>query len=252
MPTDLPAVIAGNYIARWVGLWDVSFTYQPGDMCYHNATVWQATAGVAVGHEPGVALTWGVYVPVGPQGVPGPPGTSGTAGTAGTAGTPGLDSVVAGPAGGQGIQGVPGVAPGGPIRKTANQTLTLVAATAIADMAFPVEALSTYYFHMVVQITTSTGTAPTTAYSFTGPASPTAVAITREQDTSTSVEAKSAITAFGAFPAGAQVASTGVTFSGVVVTGAAAGTVALLAARAGTTPSMVVAAGSHGFWIKLA
>jgi hypothetical protein len=248
-PSELPAVIAGNYIARWVGLWDASLAYQPDDMCYHNATVWKATAGVAVGDEPGVALTWGVYVPVGPQGVPGSPGTPGTTGTQGI---PGQDSVVAGPAGGQGIQGVPGIAPGGAIRKTAPQTMTLTAATAIADMAFPVAALSTYYFHMVVRITTSTGTAPTTAYSFTGPASPTAVAITHEQDTSTSIEAKSAITAFGAFSAGAQVANTGVMFSGVVVTGSAAGTVALLAARAGTTPSMVVAAGSHGFWIKLA
>lgn len=141
---------------------------------------------------------------------------------------------------------------GGAIRKTGNQTMTATAQTAITDLSFAVDASSTYYFQVTVIVTTSSGTSPTTAYGVTGPASPTAVAITREQDTSTSVEASSVITSFTTFAAGAQVANTKAVLSGVVQTGAASGTVQITAARGGTTPSMVVAAGSGGFWLKLA
>lgn len=152
-----------------------------------------------------------------------------------------------------GITGVGGGggATGGVIRKTAAQTVTATAQTAIADASFAVAINSKYYFIMYVAVTTSTGTAPTTAYGVTGPAGAT-VAITLEQDTSTSVEASGVITAFGNFAAGAQVANTGAEVRGVVETGATAGTVQLTAARAGTTPSMVIPIGGVvGFWMKL-
>lgn len=139
----------------------------------------------------------------------------------------------------------------GAIRKTANQTLTATAQTAVTDMAFPVVATATYYFAMTVRVTTSTGTSPTSAWGFTGPAGAT-VGIAGEQDISTSVETKGLLTAFGNLPAGAQIANTGAEFRGVVQTGGTAGTVQLTVARGGTTPSMVVAAGSNGFWLRLA
>jgi hypothetical protein len=105
---------------------------------------------------------------------------------------------------------------------------------------------------MNVNVTTSSGTSPTTAYGFTGPAGAT-VAIAGEQDTSTSVEANVLLTAFGNAAAGAQVANTGARFTGVVETGGTAGTVQLTCARGGTTPSMVIPIGGvQGFWIKLA
>lgn len=165
-----------------------------------------------------------------------------------------------GPTGGQGIQGIQGdpgpqgpagTAPGGVIRKTANQTMTATAQTVVNDMAFPVAANSKYVFLMNVQVTTSSGTSPTTAWGFTGPAGAT-VAIISEVDTSTSVEASAALVAFTNLAAGAQVANTGARFFGVVETGATAGTVQLTAARGGTSPSMNVAAGSNGFWLKVA
>lgn len=143
-------------------------------------------------------------------------------------------------------------ATGGVIRKTGAQTMTLTAQTAITDASFAVEASSKYYFIMYIAVTTSSGTAPTTAYGLTGPAGAT-VAITLEQDTSTSVEQSGVLTAFGNFAAGAQVANTGAEVRGVVETGATAGTVQLTAARAGTTPSMVIPVGGVvGFWMKLA
>lgn len=163
---------------------------------------------------------------------------------------------IRGPAGAQGDQGpqgnpgTPGVT-GGAIRKTANQVMTATAQTAVNDMSFPVAANSTYVFMMAVQITTSTGTSPTTAWGFTGPAGAT-VAITSEIDTSTSVETSAALVAFTNFAAGAQVANTGARFMGMVQTGATAGTVQLTAARGGTTPNMNVAAGSNGWWLKVA
>jgi hypothetical protein len=157
-----------------------------------------------------------------------------------------------GDAGPEGDPGPAGTAPGGVIRKTAAQTLTSTSQTAIADAAFPVAANSKYYFEMVVNVTTSSGTSPTTAYGFTGPAGAT-VALSREQDTSTSIEATQALAAFGNFTAGAQVANTGAVLRGVVETGANAGTVQLTAARAGTNPSMVIPIGGVvGYWLKLA
>lgn len=198
----------------------------------------------------GAAGTQGATGAQGPQGVKGDTGLTGNTGATGSAGPAGIQGP-AGADGQQGIQGPAGVAPGGVIRKTANQTMTLTAQTAVADMSFAAAANSTYYFAMTIRVTTSTGTAPTTAWGFTGPASAT-VAIAGEQDTSTSVEAKGVLTAFGSLAAGAQVASTGAEFRGTVQTGATAGTVQLTAARGGTTPSMVVAAGSNGFWVKLA
>lgn len=141
----------------------------------------------------------------------------------------------------------------GVMRVAAPQTMTLTAQTAVTGMSFAVAANATYYFEMTIVISTSTGTAPTTAWGFTGPASPTAVGIAMAQDTSTSVQVDATITSFTTFAAGAQVASTGVKFTGVVQTSAGnAGTVALTAARAGTTPSMVVAAGSNGFFLRVA
>jgi hypothetical protein len=151
-----------------------------------------------------------------------------------------------------GATGPAGAANAGAIRKTGNQTMTLTSQVAITDMAFAVDANSTYYFRMDLVITTSSGTSPTTAWGFTGPTSPTAVSIVIEQDTSTSVEASAVITSFTNFAAGAQVANTGVKFQGTVQTGANAGTVQLTCARAGTTPSMVVAAGSNGLFLKVA
>jgi len=142
--------------------------------------------------------------------------------------------------------------PSAGVMRVANaQTMTATAQTAVTGMSFAAAANATYYFVMSMRITTSTGTAPTTAWGVTGPASPTAVAITIEQDTSTSVEQKALLAAFGAAAAGAQVANTGAEIRGVVQT-TAAGTVQLTAARGGTTPSMVVAAGSNGFWLRVA
>jgi hypothetical protein len=141
---------------------------------------------------------------------------------------------------------------GGALRKTAPQTLTLTADTAVADMAFAVAANSTYVFQMELVVTTSTGTVPTTAWGFTGPAGATAVGITGRIDTSTSVQVDLALTALGNFAAQAQVANTGASFSGVIVTGGTAGTVQLTCRRAGTTPSMVIPAGVNGFWMKTA
>jgi len=140
---------------------------------------------------------------------------------------------------------------GGAIRKTANQVVTAAADTPINDMSFPVQANSTYVFMMCAQVTTSTGTSPTTAWGFTGPAG-SSVAIVGEIDTSTSVEFGAALVAFTNFAAGAQVANTGARFVGVVQTGATAGTVQLTARRGGTSPNMNVAAGSNGFWLKVA
>lgn len=140
-------------------------------------------------------------------------------------------------------------ATGGVIRKTANQTMTATAQTAITDMSFAVVAGGTYYFVMYVQVTTSTGTSPTTAYGITGPAM-TAMGVTYEQDTSTSVEASGVLTALGNMPAGAQVANTGAEFRGVLQP-SASGTVQLTCARGGTSPSMVISAGSGGFWMRL-
>lgn len=140
----------------------------------------------------------------------------------------------------------------GVMRVVAPQTMTATAQTAVTGMSFAIAANATVWFRMRVMITTSTGTSPTTAYGFTGPASPTAVAITMKQDTSTSIEIAQVLTAFGNGTAQAQVANTQAEFEGVVVNGANAGTVALTTARAGTTPSMVVAAGSSGFWLRVA
>lgn len=140
----------------------------------------------------------------------------------------------------------------GAIRKTGAQTMTATAQTAVTDMSFAAAANATYYFEMDIVIPTSSGTAPTSAWGFTGPASPTAVALTMTQDTSTSVQVDAALTAFGNFAAGAQVAATGAHFTGVIQTAAGAGTVQLTCARAGTTPSMVVAAGCTGMWIRVA
>ena len=130
--------------------------------------------------------------------------------------------------------------------------MTLTSQVAITDMGFAVAANSTYWFMLVMLVTTSSGSAATTAWGFTGPATPTAVAIVAEIDTSTSVESTLVLTAFGNFAALAQVANTGARFTGFVQTGAASGTVQLTCARAGTVPSMVVPAGCHGFWLKVA
>lgn len=145
-----------------------------------------------------------------------------------------------------------GIPSAGVMRVASPQTMTATAQTAVTGMSFSVAANATYYFVMSIRITTSSGTVPTTAWGFTGPASPTVVAITIEQDTSTSVEQKALLTAFGAAAAGAQVANTGAEMRGIVQTAGTAGTVQLTAARAGTTPSMVVAAGSNGFWLRVA
>jgi hypothetical protein len=142
---------------------------------------------------------------------------------------------------------------GGALRKTAPQTLTLAADTPVTDMAFAVAANATYYFQMDLVVTTSTGTSPTTAWGFTGPASPTAVSVVAEIDTSTSVEVSPPpLVAFGNFPASAQVAATGAKFRGTVQTGGTAGTVALTCRRAGTAATMVIPAGCNGFFMRVA
>lgn len=137
------------------------------------------------------------------------------------------------------------------MRKASNQTLTATSQTAVTDMSFAVAANSTYFFMMLVAVTTSTGTSPTTAWGFTGPAGST-VGIIGEIDTSTSVETSAVLTSFTNFASGAQVANSGARFSGVVQTGGTAGTVQLTCARGGTNPSMIVPAGAHGMWIKVA
>lgn len=129
--------------------------------------------------------------------------------------------------------------------------MTLTAQTAVTDMSFPAAANATYYFAMTLRVTTSTGTSPTTAWGFTGPAGAT-VAINSEQDVSTTQETKGLLTAFGNLAAAAQVANTGAEFRGVVQTGGTAGTVQLTCARGGTTPSMIIPAGCSGFWMRLA
>ena len=154
--------------------------------------------------------------------------------------------------GAAGAQGPAGTAPGGGIRKTGAQTLTATSQTAITDASFAVAANSKYFFLMNVSVTTSSGTSPTTAYGFTGPAGCT-LAIASEQDTSTSVEVAGILTAFGNLAAGAQVANTGARFTGVIETGANAGTVQLTCARGGTSPSMLIPIGGvQGFWLKVA
>jgi hypothetical protein len=130
--------------------------------------------------------------------------------------------------------------------------MTATSQTAVTGMAFAVAANSTYTFIMDVLVSSSSGTSPTTTWGFTGPASPTLVAIMAEIDTSSTAEISAVLTSFSTFPSGAQVASSGIRVHGMVQTGATAGTVQLTAARGGTTPSMVVAAGSNGFWIKTA
>lgn len=185
--------------------------------------------------DPGVA---------GPQGLAGPQGDPGQQGPQGLQGAQGIQGV-------PGVQGPPGITQAGGIRKTANQTMTATAQTAIADMAFPVSPNSTYFFMMLLAVTTSSGTSPTTAWGFTGPAGAT-VAIIGEVDTSTSIEAQAILNAFGNMAAAAQVANTGARFSGVFQTGAAGGTVQLTCARGGSSPSMVIPAGAHGFWLKVA
>jgi hypothetical protein len=192
----------------------------------------------------------------GDQGIQGLTGTTGTAGGQGIQGIQGLTGTT-GTAGGQGIQGiqgtqgVPGITQAGAIRKTGPQTMTLTSQVAIADMGFPVAANSTYWFRMRVMVTTSSGTSPTTAYGFTGPAGAT-VAVTAKQSTTTSIEIAQLLAAFGNLTAQAQVANTQADFEGVVVTGATPGTVQLTAARGGTVPSMVIAAASNGLWVKTA
>lgn len=258
--------------------WDTSGGSQgpPGPQGLQGPQGPQGVPGdVGAEGPPGPAGPQGNTGPQGPQGEPGPPGLTGPAGVqgpqgdtgpqgpqgdtgaAGTAGTPGLQGPqgTQGPQGADGPQGPAGTAgipAGGVIRKTAPQTMTLTAQTAVTDMSFPVAANATYSFRMVVPVTTSSGTSPTTAFGLTGPASPAAVAVTARQATSTSVEASNVLTAFGNFPAGAQAANTRAEIEGVIQTGANGGTVQLTCARGGTTPSMVIPAGAHGSWVRVA
>lgn len=142
---------------------------------------------------------------------------------------------------------------GGPIRKTAAQAMTATAQTSITDLAFNMEANATYYFEMSLVVSAAAGTTPTANFQFTGPASPTAVAINREQATSTSVDTVSGVTALSTvFGVGAVVAGTRHVFRGVIVNGANAGIVQLQVAMAGTTPSMTIGLGSVGYFIKTA
>ena len=189
--------------------------------------------------------------PTGPVGATGPQGTAGTVGATGPTGPTGPTGDI----GATGVTGATGAtgpgATAGVIRKTAPQTMTATSQTAVTDMSFAIGANETIFFRMDVGITTSSGTSPTTAWGFTGPAGATAVAIIGEIDTSTSVETSAIITSFTNFASGAQVANTGAKFQGVIQNGANAGTVQLTCARGGTTPSMVIAAGCNGFWCRV-
>lgn len=129
-------------------------------------------------------------------------------------------------------------------RKTAAQALTATTATAITDLAVPLEANASYTLEIVVNIGAATGTTPTMAFSFTGPASPTIVSIRKDQMTTATAAAPAVVTAFAAYPALAVVANTVTTFKGTIVNGATAGTLQLLAAMAGTTPNVTVLQGS--------
>lgn len=146
--------------------------------------------------------------------------------------------------------GGPGVT-AGVFRKLIPQTMTSTSQTAVTDMTFPIAANSTYFFNMNIVVPTSTGTSPTTAWGFTGPAGCT-LAVQGKIDTSTSVQTTGSLAAFGNFAASAQVANSGAYFQGIIISTGTAGNVQLTAARGGTSPNMSVGQACNGFWIKTA
>lgn len=142
------------------------------------------------------------------------------------------------------FKGMPTVA-----SKTASQAMTLTAATNVTDMALYLEALSAYYVCFAIPITTVSGTAPTIAFSFTGPAG--SVMLTRRQMTSATAMAFSAIAAFAtSFAAGAIVLNTLHIIEGIIVP-TADGVVQLRAAMGGTLPSATIAVGASAYAIKV-
>lgn len=142
----------------------------------------------------------------------------------------------------------------GPVRarKSSNQSIT-GAAGDVTDMGLALEADATYVIQYFIPIGTSTGTGPTLAFSFTGPASPTLVSLRRVQFTTATVLAASVITSFTAFAAGASIANVIHDLSGIVVTSAGnAGTLQLRAAAAGTSPAIQILAGASAYALRIA
>ncbi len=136
-------------------------------------------------------------------------------------------------------------------RKTANQAIPATA-TNINDLAWALEANSTYLVHIVLVQSAVTGSSPTLTLSFTGPGSPTLVSLRRYQMTSATAVATTVITSFTAFANGAAVANTLHTIEGVIVTGANAGTLQLRGQAGGTgSPTVTIAAGSGGHIEKI-
>lgn len=130
-------------------------------------------------------------------------------------------------------------------RKTANQAMTATAATAVTDMNVTLDANASYAIEICVNVGAVTGTAPTMAFSLTGPASPTVVSLKRVQMITATTEALSVATGFAAFAAGAVVANTVHYIRGTIVNGPNAGTLQLLVAMAGTTPNATILQGSN-------
>jgi len=127
--------------------------------------------------------------------------------------------------------------------KPAAQSFT-GAATDVTGMVVALAANSSYRIEIFIPITTSTGTAPTLALSFTGPTSPTLVSLRRTQMTSATAVATAVITSFTAFAAAASVANTHHIIEGIVVTGANSGNLQLRATAAGTTPNITIGVGA--------
>jgi len=131
-------------------------------------------------------------------------------------------------------------------RKTANQAMTVAAATAITDLAIPIDAGATYNFEAIINIGTVTGTSPTVIWGVTGPASPTVVSLRRDHMTTAVLSVPAVGVAFGNFgAAAATVANTVTIMKGTIVNGANAGTLQITAQMAGTTPNMQVLQGSN-------
>lgn len=133
------------------------------------------------------------------------------------------------------------------------QNITGTTILDITGMSFAAVANSTYLFYCAVDLTASGGTAPTHNYQFTGPVSPTRVSIKRTQMSSATAQTIGIVAALTTnFGALATVANTKHIFEGVIVTGAAGGTVQLRVTPAGTLPTSTVGAGSSGWAKKVA
>lgn len=136
---------------------------------------------------------------------------------------------------------------------TSNQTVAGSALVALTGCSFPVEANSTYHFQFEVDVFLASGTTPTHNYSITGPASPTRFMARREQMTAATAVTFGVVTALGTLMgAGAAVANTKTVIRGIIVTGAAGGTVQLNVTPAGTSHNSTFGRGSGVHAVKVA